>query len=73
MSHEGNVKFLEWCEEKYYFDWKVDNMATIMSLRPGQIANLFVDDMFDCDGRWQPRRHEHLWEDDYGRKKIKRT
>ena len=62
MSHEGNIKFLEWCEEKYYFDWKVDNMATIMSLRPGQIANLFVDDMFDCNGRWQPNNCKYYWE-----------
>ena len=67
MSHEGNIKFLEQCEEKYYFDWKVDNMVTIMSLRPGQIGSLFVDDMFDCDGLWRPRRHDQLCEDDYGR------
>ena len=67
MSHESNIRFLEQCEERYYFDWKVDNMATVMSLTPVQIANLFVDDMFDCEGHWEPSRHKHLWEDDYGR------
>lgn len=67
MSHEGNVKFLERCEEKYYFDWRVDNMATVMSLTTVQIDKLFVDDMFDCEGHWEPRRHNHLWEHDYGR------
>ena len=67
MSHESNVKFLEWCEEKDDGDWNVDNMATIMSLRPVQCGSLCVDDMFDCDGLWRPRRHDQLCEDDYGR------
>ena len=62
MSLESNVNFLEKCEEKYYFDWKVDNMAPIMSLTPTQIVHLFVDDMFDCDGHWQPRNCKYYWE-----------
>ena len=63
MSNEANERFIENCKELHYFDWKVDNMSRIMSKTSLlEIGGMFIDDMYETEGRWLPKKYRYYWE-----------